>query len=60
MIFIMGIVDTLINSIVQVVAGILGFVLFVAGGQQAAFGSGIIGPIMAFIGVVLLVFAAKM
>lgn len=55
----MGLVDTLVSSIVQVVAGILGFVLFIVGGQQAAFGSNAIGMVIALVGVILLVFAAK-
>lgn len=54
----MGLKDTLISSIVKVVSGLAGFVLFFAGGQTAVT-SGTIGTIMLLAGVVLMVFAAK-
>jgi len=55
----MGLMGKLIESIVAVIAGLLGFGFLVAGGQQAAYGGGAIGTIMVLIAVVLLVFAAK-
>ncbi len=55
----MGLLDKLVASVVTVVAGLLGFGLLMAGGQQAAFGSDGLGTGMALVGIVLLVFAAK-
>ena len=56
----MGMMDTLVNSIVKVISGVLGFGMFMAGGQQAAAGSGTIGGVVTLIGVVLLVFATQL
>lgn len=56
----MGIIDTLFDSIVKVIAGLLGFGMLFGGAQQAAFGSQTIGTIVALVGVVLLVFAARL
>lgn len=56
----MGFIDALVASAVKVVSGILGFGLFLAGGQQATFGSEAVGTLMALIGIVLLVFAARL
>lgn len=56
----MGIVDALVASVVKVISGLLGFGLFLAGGQQATFGSETIGVIMALIGIIFLVFAARL
>ncbi|WP_256403872.1 hypothetical protein [Halorubrum salinum] len=55
----MGLFDKFVESIVAVIAGLLGFGFLVAGGQQAAYDGGIGGTIMVVIGIVLLVFAAK-
>lgn len=56
----MGIVDALVSSTIQVIAVLAGFGLFIGGSQQAAFGSGTLGTIVALVGVILLVFAARM
>ncbi len=55
----MGLFSKLVESIVAVIAGLLGFGFLVAGGQQAAYGGGISGTIIVLIGIVLLLFAAK-
>lgn len=55
----MGLVDTLVNSIVSVVAGLLGFGMVIGGAQEATFGSGAIGTVAVLIGIVLLVFAVR-
>jgi len=55
----MGLTDTLIQSVVKVVSGLLGFGFFLGGGQQAAFGSETVGTVRALVGLVLMVFAAK-
>ncbi|MFC4553592.1 MULTISPECIES: hypothetical protein [Halorussus] len=56
----MGIVGTLKTSIVKVVAGLLGFGVLMAGGREVTFGSEPVGTVMVLIGIVLLVFAAKL
>lgn len=56
----MGITNTLVNSTVKVIAGLLGFAIFMAGGQQAMYGSDTVGTIMALVGIILMVFAAKL
>jgi hypothetical protein len=56
----MGIIDTLVNSAVTVFAFILGFGLLMTGGQQAATGSGGMGTVIALVGIILLVFGARL
>ncbi|WP_158413718.1 hypothetical protein [Haladaptatus cibarius] len=56
----MGIMDAMISSIIQVISGLLGFALLFGGAQQAAFGSGTFGTIVALIGIVLILFASKL
>lgn len=56
----MGILDTIINSFMVVIAGILGFGMFIGGAQQAAFGNETVGGVTALIGIVLLVFATRL
>lgn len=55
----MGIVDALVNSTIKVIAGLLGLGFFLGGGQQAA-SNGTVGTIMILVGVILLVFAARL
>lgn len=56
----MGILNTLINSTVSVLAGLLGFGLLLYGSQQVAYGSNGIGTFVAILGIILLVFASKL
>lgn len=55
----MGVVDTIFNSIVVVVAGLLGISLMVAGGREAALGSQSVGTVMFILGIVSIVFATR-
>lgn len=55
----MGLLNILGQSVVKVISGILGFVLFIGGGQQVAYGGGPIPIVIVLVGVVLMVFAAK-
>lgn len=56
----MGIIDTLFDSAVKVIAGILGFVMLLSGAQQAAFGSSTVGTVVGLLGIILLVFATRL
>lgn len=55
----MGFVDTLVNSVVQLVAGLLGFGMLISGAQQSAYGSQTVGTIVFLLGIVLIIFAAR-
>ncbi|AEH39519.1 hypothetical protein [Halopiger xanaduensis] len=54
-----GIIDALINSAIQVVAVLFGFGFLLTGAQRTTYGSEPVGMIMFLVGVVLLVFAAR-
>jgi len=56
----MGVIDTLINSVVSVIAFILGLVTLIAGSLQVTSGSQIMGYIVFLLGIILLVFSAKL
>lgn len=55
----MSLMSALVESIVSVIAGLLGFALLVGGGQLAAGGSSGSGILIFLIGMVLIVFAVK-
>lgn len=55
----MGLLNTLIESIVAVIAGILGIGFILVAAQSAASGNNTIGGVMFLIGIVSLVFASK-
>lgn len=56
----MGIIDTLLKSVIQVGAALFGFGFLIWGAQQASMGGNeVVGVISALIGIVLLVFAAR-
>ena len=57
----MGLLDTLFESVVKVVAGLVGFGMFIGGAQYGALGNNqTIGIVFFLIGIVLIVFAARL
>lgn len=56
----MGIVDTLVESGVKVIAGLFGFGMLIAGAQMSSLNGNDIGIVVALVGIVLLVFAVRL